>query len=187
MQSPFYFITKPLKGKRYNNTKEIGGIDLIISTSEEDHRFSNREAEVVEVPLGYEGPIKPGHKLLVHHNVFKFYNDMKGRRKSGKSFFKEDMFFIEPDQFYMFHDGESWMAYDKYCFIEPVKPEDSYIYKPLSEEPLMGIMRYPNEALIKAGVKAGDKVCFKPESEYEFIVDDEKLYRMYDHQITVKL
>jgi hypothetical protein len=119
--------------------------------------------------------------------VFKFYNDMKGRRKSGKSFFKEDMFLIEPDQFYMFHDGESWMAYDKYCFIEPVKPEETYIYKPLSEEPLMGIMRYPNEALINAGIKAGDKVCFKPESEYEFIVDDEKLYRMYDHQITVKL
>jgi len=81
MQSPFYFITRPLSGKRYNNTKEIGGIELIISTSEEDHRFSNREAEVIEVPVDYSGPIKIGDKLLVHHNVFKFYNDMKGRRK----------------------------------------------------------------------------------------------------------
>ena len=187
MQSPFYFITKPINDRRYNNTKEIGGIELIVSTSEEDHKFSNREAEVIEVPLYYYGPIKPGYKLLVHHNVFKFYNDIKGRRKSGKSFFKENIFLIEPDQFYMYHDGDKWNAYDKYCFVEPIKPEDSYIYKPLTEEPLMGVMRYPNKMLINNGVKSGDKICFKPESEYEFNVDGEKLYRMYDHQITVKL
>lgn len=187
MQSPFYFITKPISGKRYNNTKEIGGIELIISTSEEDHRFSNREAEVIEVPIDYNGPIKVGDKLLVHHNVFKFYNDMKGRRKSGKSFFKEDIFLIDDEQFFMYHNETGWHAHDRYCFVQPIKPEESFIYKPIEEEPLMGIMRYPNKALMDSGVKPGDKVCFKPDSEYEFIVDDEKLYRIYDHQITIKL
>ena len=53
MRSPFYFIVKPMNGKRYNNTKDIGGVDLIVSTSEEDHKFSNRYGEVVELPLGY--------------------------------------------------------------------------------------------------------------------------------------
>jgi hypothetical protein len=187
MQSPFYFIVKPREGKRYNNTKEIGGIDLIVNTSEEDFRFSNREADVVELPIGYKGPIKVGDKLLVHHNVFKFYNDMKGRRKSGKSFFKEDLFFIDDEQFYMFHNGTKWQAYDRYCFVKPIKPEESFIYKPIEEEPLMGIMVYPNEYLMSKGIKSGDKVCFKPDSEYEFIVDDERLYRIYDHQITIKL
>lgn len=187
MQSPFYFITKPISGKRYKNTKEIGGIELIVSTSEEDHRFSNREAEVLEVPIDYNGPIKVGDKLLVHHNVFKFYNDMKGRRKSGKSFFKEDIFLIDDEQFFMYHNETGWHAHDRYCFVQPIKPEESFIYKPIEEEPLMGIMRYPNEALMNAGIKPGDKVCFKPESEYEFTVDEEKLYRMYDHQITIKL
>ena len=62
-----------------------------------------------------------------------------------------------------------------------------YIDKPFSEEPLMGIMKYPNEYLISQGVNAGDTVVFSPDSEYEFNVDGEKLYRMYDHQITVKL
>jgi len=37
------------------------------------------------------------------------------------------------------------------------------------------------------GVKSGDKICFKPDSEYEFMVDGEKLYRMFDHQITMVL
>jgi hypothetical protein len=45
-------------------------------------------------------------------------------------------------------------------------------------------MKYPNKYLLSKGVNKGDKISFKPESEYEFMVDDEKLYRMYDHQIT---
>lgn len=185
MRSPFYFIAKPMKGKRYDNTKEIGGIEIILSTSEEDHKFSNRYAEVVELPLGYEGPILPGDTLIVHHNAFKFYNDIKGRRRSGKSFFKDDLFFIEPDQFFMYKQDGQWKSYDRYCFVKPIPAIDSYIKKPFSEEPLMGIMKYPNEYLLSQGVKAGDTVCFAPESEYEFTVDGEKLYRMYDHQISI--
>ena len=51
----------------------------------------------------------------------------------------------------------------------------------------MGEMVYPNAYLINQGIRPGDTVCFKPDSEYEFNVDGEKLYRMYDHQITIKL
>jgi len=187
MKSPFYFIAKPINGKRYDNTRDIGGIEFIVSTSEEDHKFSNRYAEVVELPIGYTGPISIGDTLLVHHNVFKFYNDMKGRQKSGKSFFKEDLFFIETDQFFMYKKGEHWNAYDRYCFVKPIPPTESYISKPFSEEPLMGQMIYPNEYLISKGINKGDFVCFVPDSEYEFTVDGEKLYRMFDHQITIKL
>ena len=187
MQSPFYFIVKPINGKRYNNTKNVGGIELIISTSEEDFRFSNRFAEVIELPLGYEGPIRVGDTLLVHHNVFKFYNDMKGRQKSGKSFFKDDLFFIEDDQFFMYKHNDQWVCHDRYCFVKPVPVEESFIMKLGKEEPLIGIMKYPNKYLSSQGVKHGDRISFKPNSEYEFTVDDEKLYRMFDHQITRKL
>ena len=187
MRSPFYFIVKPINGKRYNNTKDIGGVDLIVSTSEEDHKFSNRYAEVVELPLGYKGPIQQGDTLLVHHNAFKFYNDMKGRQKSGKSFFRDDLFFIETEQFYLYKNNGIWKTYDRYCFVKPIPTTESYIKKPFSEEPLMGIMKYPNEYLLSRGVRSGDMVCFTPDSEYEFTVDEEKLYRIFDHQITIKL
>jgi hypothetical protein len=187
MKSPFYFITRPKDGRRYNNTKSIGGIDFITSTSEEDHKFSNRYAEVVETPIGYSGPIQPGDTLLVHHNVFKFYNDMRGRQQSGKSFFKDDLFFIDDEQFFMYKKDGEWHAHDRYCFIKPVPTSESYIFKPFSEEPLVGIMKYPNEYLKSKGVYSGDTVCFKPDSEYEFDVDGEKLYRMYDHQVTIKI
>ena len=187
MKSPFYFIAKPMNGKRYDNTKDIGGADFIVSTSEEDHKFSNRYAEVIELPVGYTGPISIGDTLLVHHNAFKYYNDIKGRQKSGKSFFRDDMFFIETDQFFMYKKDSTWNAYDKYCFVKPIAATESYIKKPFSEEPLMGQMAYPNEYLLSQGIKKGDFVCFTPDSEYEFIVDGEKLYRMHDHQITMKL
>ncbi len=187
MKSPFYFIARPVNGKRYDNTRKIAGIDLIVSTSEEDHKFSNRYAEVIETPLGYTGPIEPGDTLLVHHNAFKFYNDMKGRQKSGKSFFRDDIFFIEDEQFFLYKKKDTWYAYSRFCFVKPMPAIDSYIKKPFSEEPLMGTMVYPNEYILSQGISKGDVVCFIPESEYEFTVDGEKLYRMYDHQITIKL
>lgn len=187
MRSPFYFIVSPNKGKRYNNTKEISGVDIITSTSEEDFRFANREAIVKELPLGYTGPIKKGDTLLVHHNVFKFYNDMKGRRQSGKSFLKDNVFLIDPEQFFAYKKDDVWNGYDRYCFVKPVPVEESYIYKPFSNEPLMGEMVIINDNLKSSGVSVGDKVSYKPFQEYEFIIDGEKMYRMYDHSITMVL
>ena len=187
MRSPFYFIVKPLDDKRYTNTKNIEGIEFITSTSEENYKASNRQGVVVAVPLGYDGPIKVGDILLVHHNVFKFYNDMKGRQQSGKSFFKDNLFFIEHDQFFMYKQDDIWHCHDRYCFVKPVEKEELFISKLGTEEPLVGIMKYPNKYLSSQGVNKGDRISFKPDSEYEFMVDDEKLYRMYDHQITIKL
>ena len=37
------------------------------------------------------------------------------------------------------------------------------------------------------GINEGDLVAFRPDTEYEFLIDGEKLYRMYDHQITLSL
>lgn len=183
MKSPYMFIVRPKDGKRYANIND----GLIVSTSQEDHRFSQRVAEVVELPIKYDGPIKVGYLLLVHHNVFKFYYDMKGRQKSGRSFFKDDLFFVDHMQFFMYHDGDRWHAHDKYCFIKPVEKKESIIFKNVSEEPLIGTIRYINEQLEAFGLKEGDDISFKPDSDYEFTVDGEKLYRMFTDNITLSL
>ena len=187
MKSPFYFIIKPKKNKRYNNTIDWDGIEFISSTSKEDFKFSNREAIVMETPLGYEGPIKKGDKLLVHHNVFKYYNDMKGVERSGKSFLKDNTFFVDETQFYAFNKNDEWKCHSKYCFVKPIKSKKYFLDKVSKNEPLTGVLKYGNDQLEKLGVKAGDVVCFQPESEYEFTVDGEKLYRMYTNNITMVL
>ena len=112
---------------------------------------------------------------------------MKGRERSGRSFFKENLFFVDFDQFFLYkHKGE-WKSHSKYCFIKPIPLEDSIILKGGNEEPLLGTIRYGNVELEKLGVKVNDRVSFTPESEYEFYIDDEKLYRMFTNNITIKL
>tara|TARA_Y100000592_G_scaffold64706_1_gene100758 strand:+ start:2600 stop:3172 length:573 start_codon:yes stop_codon:yes gene_type:complete len=184
MQSLFDFIITPKDNRRYNNTKNIEDIEIITSTSQEDHRFSNREGIVVNVPKGYSGEIKIGDTLLVHHNVFKFYYDMKGRQRSGRSFLKDNTFFVDEDQFFLYKQNGKWKPHSKYCFVKPIDTEESIIYKNTKHEPLIGIMKYANKELNDLGVENGDRVCFKPDTEYEFIVDDEKLYRIMSQSIT---
>jgi hypothetical protein len=186
MQSPYSFIVTPLNERRYDNIKNISGIDFFTSTSEEDHTASNRFAKVISVPLCYNGEITKGDTLLVHHNVFKFYNDMKGRRKSGKSFFRDNLFFVDYDQFFLYKHNEEWKAHDKYCFVKPIKIKEKFLKTSGSEEPLMGVIKYINNQLINKGLRVGDEVSFQPESEYEFYVDGEKLYRMFTNNITLK-
>ena len=112
---------------------------------------------------------------------------MKGVEKSGRSFFKDDLFFVDHMQFFMYHDGDRWNAHDKYCFIKPAKTKESVIFKNTSEEPLTGTIRYINDQLKSFGLNEGDEVSFQPESEYEFTVDGEKLYRMFTDNITIAL
>lgn len=185
MRSPYNFIVTPVSNRRYDNMKDISGVEFITSVSQEDHMSSNRFATVVELPIKYNGPIKKGDTLLVHHNVFKFYYDMYGRQKSGRSHLKDNLFLIDSEQFFLYKQNDKWKAHGKYCFIKPVKLEDSYIFKGGNEEPLVGIVKYINKQLIDLGVKEGDKISFTPDSEYEFTVEGEKLYRMFTNNITM--
>lgn len=187
MRSPHYFIVTPIDDRRYNNVKKIGDVDFITSTSEEDHKSANRFATVVELPINYKGDVEVGSTMVVHHNVFKFYNDMYGRRKSGKSFFKENLFLIDYDQFFLYKKNNEWIGHDKYCFVKPCDIKDSYLVKSGSKEPLVGTIKYINKELLNLGLKVGDEIVFKPDSEYEFIIDDEVLYRMMTDHITLKL
>ncbi len=187
MQSPYMFIVKPLGGKRYSNTRDVNGKELIVSTSEEAHEHSERMAKVVSLPINYEGPIIEGDLLLVHHNVFKFYNDMYGNTKSGRSYFKDDLFFVDSEQFFLYkHDGK-WHAHDRFCFVKPIKVTKSMLLKRGVEEPLVGEIRYINQQLLNMGLNEGDTVVFEPESDYEFTVDGEKLYRMFTNNITMTI
>lgn len=187
MQSPFSFIVKPLNNRRYDNIKSYGNIDFITSTSEEDFKSSNRYAEVIALPINYSGEIKIGDTLLVHHNVFKFYNDMYGRRKSGKSYFKDNLFFVDPDQFFLYKTNNTWKAHNSYCFIKPSKEKKYIIEKFSKEEALFGTIKYINNELLSLGLNVGDEISYQPHSEYEFSVDGEKLYRMYTRNITLAI
>ncbi len=112
---------------------------------------------------------------------------MQGRRKSGRSHLKDNLFLVDYDQFFMYKNKDKWKAWGKYCFIKPIELEDSYIFKGGSEEPLFGIVKYINQELLDLGVQEGDKISYTPDSDYPFNIEGEKLYRMFTDNITMTL
>lgn len=172
MQSPHFFIAEPIDGKRYDNTSSSG---LILSATIEDHTTTNRKAKIIALPMSYKGNAKVGDTLLVHHNTFRTYYDMKGNRRNGPSYFRDGLYFIFDDQWFMYKHDNEWIAPSPYCFIKP------------TADPLIGVIRYMNDDMATMGLKVGDKVAFEPESEYEFIIEGEKLFRMFTRNLTLKL
>jgi len=172
MRSPHFFIAEPIDGKRYASVAKSG---LVLSTSKEDHKTTQRQAKIISLPLSYKGGAQVGDILLVHHNTFRLYDDMKGREKSGPSHFRDNLYFIFDDQWFMYKHDDQWIAPAPYCFIKP------------TDEPLIGIIKYMNDDMEAMGLKVGDKIAFQPDSEYEFDIDGEKLYRMFTRNLTLKL
>ena len=70
-----------------------------------------------------------------------------------------------------------------YCFVKPLENED--IWSTESEQKLLGVLTYTNDYFSSLGLVCGDIVGFTPESEYEFNIDDKKLYRILSTDITI--
>jgi hypothetical protein len=47
-------------------------------------------------------------------------------------------------------------------------------------------MSYPDKFLQDQDIKSGDLVRFKPNTEYEFIIDGQLYYRIFSNSITMK-
>ena len=178
MKSVHNYVVTP-KGDRYNNTKEIEGGSLILNTEIYNHQFVNREATVISTPIAGHTDIQAQDTVLVHHNVFRRWNDVKGREKNSRSFFNESTYFIAPDQIFLYKRNNEWIAPNGYCFVAPLKTVDQLNIE--SEIPLRGIVKYSDNT-----VDVGDLVGFRPSSEYEFIIDGQRLYRVLSNFITIK-
>ena len=178
MKSVYNFVVTP-KGDRYNNTKKLEEGELIINTEVFNHQYVNREATVVSTPIAEQTDIQAGDTVIVHHNVFRRWHDVKGKEKNSRSYFNETTYFISHDQIFLYKRNEKWIAPKGYCFVIPLKATDQFNIE--SEKPLQGIIKYSDGT-----VEVGDLVGFRPSSEYEFIVDGERLYRVLSNFITIK-
>ena len=178
MKSVYNFVVKP-KGERYNNIKKVGDSELILNTDIYRHEFTNREAIVISTPIIGDTDIKPGDTVIVHHNVFRRWNDVKGIERNSRSYFNESTYFINHDQIFLYKRNNKWTAPKGYCFVKPLKAVDQFNVE--SEKPLQGIVKYSDGT-----VKVNDLVGFTPNSEYEFVIDGQKLYRVLSKFITIK-
>jgi len=183
MKSVFSFIVKPV-GSRYDNKIDVDGKELILNTSIESFKSVNNIAEVVEVPMAYNTDIKVGDKVVIHHNVFRRFYDIKGKQKNSRAYFKEDLYFCDADQIFLYKRDTEWIAFGDRCFVKPLKNNDQF--KLDKERKHIGILKYGNDSLNKLEINPGDLVGYKPFGEFEFIIDDQRLYCMKSNDIVIK-
>jgi hypothetical protein len=178
VRSVYDFVVTP-KGDRYNNSKKIGEASLILNAEIGNHLYINREAIVVSTPIIGETDIKPGDTVIVHHNVFRRWHNIKGVEKNSKSFFNEDTYLVTDEQIFLYKRGGEWKCPKGYCFVKPLKAVDMFNVD--AEKPLVGIVKHTDGTVEKE-----DLVGLKPGSKFEFVVDGERLYRVLSHFITIK-
>jgi hypothetical protein len=183
MRSVYDFIIKPV-GKRYDNEVKVGEHTLITNSSIESFKHVNNIAEVVETPVAFATPIRKGDLIMVHHNVFRVFYDMKGIKKNSRSFLKDDLFFCAVDQVYLYKRTDTWKSFGDRCFVAPVRNKDLLSTDKVAD--LIGILKIGNSSLEESGINPGDIVGFTPNSEWEFVVDNQIMYCMKSNDIVIK-
>ena len=178
MKSVYNFVVTPI-GERYNNTKKVGDSELILNTEIFNHQYVNRKASVISTPIISDTDIQAGDDVIVHHNVFRRWHNVKGIEKNSKSYFNESTYFISQDQIFLYKRYWEWKTPKGYCWVKPLKATDQFNIE--QEKPLQGIVKYSD-----CTVNVNDIVGFTPNSEYEFVIDGERLYRVFSKFITIK-
>ena len=178
MKSIYNYIIKP-KGERYNNSIDVDDKSLIVNTEVFNHKYVNREAEIISLPIIGSSELEVGDTVIVHHNVFRRWHDMKSRERNSRAFYKEDMYFVNEDQIFAYKRNNNWSSLKGFCFVKPIKCLDKLSTE--KEQPLVGVAKYTDGT-----VNAGDLIGFNPGGEYEFVIDKQKLYRIKSNLITIK-
>jgi hypothetical protein len=178
MQSVYNYVVEPL-GERYNNSKKVGDKELILNTEIYNHQHVNREAKVLSAPKIGGSEILAGDTVTLHHNVFRRWHDVKGRERNSRSFLEEGRYLVGQDQIYLYRRGGDWICPEGYCFVQPIKEDD--FFSDEAERPLIGIVKYSD-----GSVNEGDLVGFTPSSQFEFVVDGQRMYRVLSNFITIK-
>ena len=178
MRSVYNYVVKP-KGGRYNNSKKVGDKDLILNTEIFNQKYINRQSTIISTPIISNTDIEVGDDVIVHHNVFRRWHNQHGEEKNSRSYFNEDTYIISQDQIFLYKTFWQWKTIPGFCWVKPIKNFNKLDIN--QEQPLMGIIEYADK-----GFNKGDLVGFTPNSEYEFVIDGQKLYRVLSKFITIK-
>jgi hypothetical protein len=183
MQSLFEYIIST--ENRYNNVVNIDEKKLIVNTeiTERDHIFVNRIGTVCSCPLTGNATIKKGDDVILHHNVFRRWYDQHQNERNSASYVGENKYLVASDQIYAYKRNGEWKCLPDYCFVKPIYKEDDWALQ--NDENLSGELVYLNKKLEDLGLSKGSIVGFTPNSEYEFTIDGQKLYRILSNQITI--
>tara|TARA_R110000765_G_scaffold330153_1_gene420908 strand:+ start:439 stop:1029 length:591 start_codon:yes stop_codon:yes gene_type:complete len=178
MKLLYDYIIKPL-GERYSNSIEVeGDKSLILNTEVFNHGYINRRAIVVSIPIDNIHNLREGQEILVHHNIFRRWHNVKGIEKNSRGFISEGEYLASPDQIFMYKDT-TWECINGYTFVKPLKSTDEFSLE--KERPLIGVVKYSDGTFLPTQL-----VGFSPGDEFEFVVEGERLYRVMNRFINIE-
>jgi len=178
MQSVFNYLVEP-KGDRVTGKTEIEGNELLLNTDLQNHEYVNRVGVIVGLPRANKyKELKEGDEVIIHHNVFRRFRDIRGKEKNSKNFLSENTYIVQPDQIYAYKRNGEWKALEGFCFVMPIK--ETKMFSIDFEKPLKGLVKYGNE-----NIAIDSLIGFKPNSEYEFVIEGQRLYRVSENSITI--
>ena len=179
MHSVFNYLVEP-KGSRSTGKKDIEGQELLLNTELQNHEYVNRIGTILSLPLvAVHKELKEGDDVIVHHNVFRRFRDVRGKEKDSKNYLSENVYLVQPDQVYAYKRNNEWKALEGFVFVMPIK--ETRMFSVNDERPLIGIIKYSNGEFEKEQL-----IGFRPNSEYEFIIEGQRLYRVPVNSITIK-
>ena len=181
MQPIFNYIIST--DKRYNNSVDVDGSELVVNTeiTERDYHYVNRIGVVENVSMFNNLELQEGDQVIVHHNVFRRWYDQYGKERNSGSYLDDDRYAVYDDQIFAYKRDGEWASVQGYVFVTPVEDLDRWSTE--LEKPHVGKLMYSNDDL---DVEVGEIVGFTPNSEYEFNIEGNKLYRILSNQITWK-
>ena len=180
MKGIYHFLVKPLQS-RYNNTKSVGDKELIVNTENQNHEFISRQGIVLSTPAINNTSIEENAEVILHHNVFRRWLDVKGKEKNSTSYFSEDKYIVGQDQIFLYKNNsiDEWRPLKGFCFVQPLAYNNKFSEN--KEHPDRGVIVYTDGIYEK-----GEVVGYTPFSQYEFIIDGQRLFRVHNKFITIK-
>ena len=148
------FIVSPI-GERYNNSKKVDDKELILNTEVYNHQYINRLAKVVATPLLFQSPINVGDEVIIHHNVFRRWHDVKGREKNSRSYMGNNKYLVSEDQLFLYNQND-WKTMPGFSFVKPLKATNKFNLN--NEKPLIGIIKYSDGTFQKQELIGFDPV-----------------------------
>ena len=79
-------------------------------------------------PIAIETELQIGDEVIVHHNVFRRWHNIRGEEKNSRSYIDDNNYCVNESQVFSYkRDNEDWKTLSGYCFVKPIKSNDDLI------------------------------------------------------------
>ena len=108
---------------------------------------------------------------------------MQGKERNSAKYFKDNLYFADADQIFLYKKNNKWTSFNDRCFVKPIKNNDNF--KTDKTEKLFGILKISNSSLEALGLSVGALLVILL-SENGICADGELLYCMKSYDIVLK-